>query len=149
MATFAEGASAAGTEPPCTAPELAGAGAAITGGALGGVATGAAFVAAGVGTGVGTGVGAGVGTGVGTGVGVGVGCGLATGGVWLNTEAERTAKNTASERDLNIEDRQHQKHKRSGYAFFKRTYRTTAPGGGGGGIPGGGGGGGGSMPAGG
>ena len=137
MATFAEGASAAGTEPPCSAPELAGAGAAITGGALGGVATGAAFVAAGVGTGVGTGV------------GVGVGVGLAAGGVWLNTEAEKTAKSTASERDLNIGDRQHQKHKRSGYAFFKRTYRTTAPGGGGGGIPGGGGGGGGSMPAGG
>jgi hypothetical protein len=104
---------------------VAGAGADITGGALGGVATGAAFVAAGVGT--------------------GVGGGLATGGVWLNTEAEKTAKSTASERDLNIEDRQQQKHKRSGYAFFKRTYRTTAPGGGGGGIPGGGGGGG-SMP---
>jgi len=131
LATFAEGASAAGTEPLCTASEVAGAGADITGGALGGVATGAAFVAAGVGT------------------GVGVGVGLAAGGVWLNTDAEKTAKSTASERDLNIEDRQQQKHKRSGYAFFKRTYRTTAPGGGGGGIPGGGGGGGGSMPAGG
>jgi len=140
LATFAEGASAAGTEPLCTAPEVAGAGADITGGALGGVATGVAFVAAGVG--------AGVGKGVGTGVGTGVGGGLATGGVWLNTEAEKTAKSTASERDLNIEDRQQQKHKRSGYAFFKRTYRTTAPGGGGGGIPGGGGGGG-SMPVGG
>ena len=66
--------------------------AAVNEGALEGVTTGVAFVGSGVGAGVG----------VGTGVGAGAVSGLVATGAWLSTEAEKTAKSMAIERDFNM-----------------------------------------------
>jgi hypothetical protein len=77
--------------------------------------------------------------------------GLVAAGVWLNADAQRTAKSADSEMDFNMGPPT-SRIQTSRVRFFKAGHRTNAPGGGGGGIPGGGGGGipgGGGKPAGG
>jgi hypothetical protein len=73
--------------------------------------------------------------------------GLVAAGVWLNADAQRTAKSADSEMDFNMGPPT-SRIQTSRVRFFKAGHRTNAPGGGGGGMPGGGGGGGG-KPAGG